>query len=255
MHPATWEPLLDPTTWDRLRDVLLDPSRRFQPQTGYGVKHALGGGLTLCGVCGKKLVSQRHRDTDRLICHKQATGGCGTVTVNYVHLEEFVLRLVWEALDTEEVQASLNRPTDDTNEDVQLRAELREIDRLKNRNYEAFQDGIVDKDRYLRRERELDDRRDRVQGRLMHVMANATAAVVPSLAAARERWDRGDVPWRRAFLSALIRSVTVSRHPAGVASTMTRFTKRGEKDEDFAARIREHRARIMRERIEIDWRA
>jgi hypothetical protein len=89
----------------------------------------------------------------------------------------------------------------------------------------------------------------------MHVMANATAAVVPSLASARERWDRGDVPWRRAFLSALIRSVTVSRHPAGVASTMTRFTKRGETDGEFSTRVREHRARVMRERIEIDWRA
>ena len=254
MYPATWEPLLDGVTWDRLRDVLLDPSRRFQPQTGYGVKHALGGGLTLCGVCGKKLISQRHRDQDRLICHKQATGGCGTVTVNYAHLEEFVLPFVWDALDTEEVRASLNRPTDDSDEDVRLRAELREIDRLKDRNYDAFQDGIVDKDRYLRRERELDDRRDRVQDRLMHVMANATAAVVPSLAAARERWDRGDVPWRRAFLSALIRSVTVSRHPAGVATTMTRFSRRGETDEEFTTRVREHRARIMRERIEINWR-
>lgn len=135
------------------------------------------------------------------------------------------MSLVWDVLDTDEMKAALQLPASDgADEDVQLRAELRDIDRLKDRNYDAFQDGIVDKQRDLRRERELDERRDVVQERLVRVMSQVVMSAVPSLDAARERWARGDVPWRRAFLSYLIKEVRVARHPQCVASILTRFS-------------------------------
>jgi DNA invertase Pin-like site-specific DNA recombinase len=255
LYDTEWEPILDRVTWDRLHDVLTDPVRTWQPNSGsYASKLALGGGLTLCGLCGKKLVTQRHRGQSRLICHKQATGGCGVITINYEHLEEFVLGLVWEVLDTPDVQAGLGHRGEGT-EDVALREELAEIERLQDKNYDAFMEDIVDKERYLRRKGELDARRESVEVRLVDLTSGLLLDAVPSLDAARERWERGDVPWRRAFLSALIREVRVGRHPEGVASTITRFTKRGETDEAFEERKHEHRHAIMRQRLTIDWRA
>ncbi|WP_433274033.1 zinc ribbon domain-containing protein [Pseudonocardia xinjiangensis] len=138
--------------------------RTWQPTSGsYAAKLAPGGGLTVCGLCGKELVSQRHRGHTRLICLKQATGGCGFITINYKHLEEFVLGLVWEALDTPDVRAGLSTRTE-TTEDAALRAELQEIERQLDRAFEAFTEGIVDKDRYLRIKTELDERAERLEG-------------------------------------------------------------------------------------------
>lgn len=253
LHNAEWKPIMDQVTWDRLQEILTDPRRTWEPTSGsYAARLALGGGLTVCGLCGKKLVSQRHNGRSRLICHKQATAGCGRLAIDYAHLEEFVLTLVWDVLDTPEFRAGLGRRAD-TTEDVMLRDELRQIERLQDKNYDAFQDEIVDKERYLRRKAELDNRRDEVQARLADLVSGFILDAVPSLEAAQERWARGDVPWRRAFLSSVIRQVQVGPHPKQLGAAVHR--RAGETDEDLVARKYERAHAAMRARLTIDWRS
>lgn len=255
LHDGQWEPIMDRVTWDRLQDILTDPRRTWEPLSGsYAARLALGGGLTVCDLCGKLLVSQRRQGRSRLICHKQATNGCGRLAIDYEQLEEFVLSLVWASLDTPEVAASRGRRVESA-EDVEIRQEIRDIEALHDKNYDAWQDGLVDKDRYLRRKAELDHRLEAAEKRREDLMSGLMLDGVPTLEAARERWDRGDVPWRRAFISALVREIRVRPHPRHLATTLRRHTPEGETEEEFNERRYRRIHEIMRERLVIDWRA
>ena len=53
-----WEPILDEVTFRRLRDKLVNPVRiGGNPLGAKSSKYALGGGLTVCGRCGKPLTA------------------------------------------------------------------------------------------------------------------------------------------------------------------------------------------------------
>ena len=105
LYAGQWEPLIERRQWDKLGELLRDEGRTFGPLDGsYSGKRALGGGLTVCAVpgCGKPLVSAKYRGGVRLVCHKQATGGCGGVVIKYAEYEEWLLALVLARLDSEE---------------------------------------------------------------------------------------------------------------------------------------------------------
>jgi site-specific DNA recombinase len=265
LYDATipWPELLDGDTWSRLHDLLSDPARRFPPLDGsYGGKRALGGGVTICGnvvdeptgrACGKKLVSQRHRGKVRLICHKQATGGCGVVTISYEPLEEFVLDMLLTRLDSPEFRAQLRRErTDTTGQERALRDELADLDLRRRRVGDAVVVGAYTRADAEAKVREIDDRERRVRDTLTNLTADRVTADVHSSEDARRLWDESDVSRRRRFARSYVSAVVVAPWPAGQASTLTR--RRGESDEELETRRRDNlRAALMR-RVDIRWR-
>jgi site-specific DNA recombinase len=262
LFDTDWPELLDRQTWERVRDLLEHNGRLIAPLDGsYASKRALGGGVTICGVvdpktgkaCRKKLVSQRHRGEPRLICHKQATGGCGVVTVNYAALEGFVLDMVLARLDSKEFRAELSRErkTDDGRE-RDLRTKLRELDQNRKRAQRAFVVGIMTEAESAAEVRSIDEEFGRLRERLAELTAGRLSSGVRNSADARALWDAADVAGRRRFIQSLVSAVVVDRWPAGLATNLT--ARRGESVESLKTRKDELMRDALRRRVKIEWR-
>jgi site-specific DNA recombinase len=85
---AVWEPIIDRADWERLRAVLLRPSRYSVPLA----RHLLTG-FAKCGECGAGLSAQiRKHERGRVIYQcRSRRGGCGRVSVDGGQLERLVL--------------------------------------------------------------------------------------------------------------------------------------------------------------------
>src|SRR5450759_735754 len=88
---AKWPAILDPTTWDNVRNRLFDPSRRQPPPSrDYPLRGILTCGAIIDGEeCGKFLKAQPAERRRMYTCKKE-TGGCGKVYVSGDRIEEFV---------------------------------------------------------------------------------------------------------------------------------------------------------------------
>lgn len=105
--PALWAPILDETTWKRVRAILTDPAReRKRPIRSY-----LLTGLLQCGRCGTAMVASPRRTktgggkrgvymngagaTQRAYGCALTSGGCGRVFILAEGADAFVTDAVW----------------------------------------------------------------------------------------------------------------------------------------------------------------
>lgn len=264
LHKAQWKPILDEDTRTRLQALFADPARRFMPSSvdARGGKFPLGG-LTFCandhrdGSCHKRLISQRFLGTQRLICHKQATDGCGKLSINYEPLQEFVLDMLFARLSSPEWLASLNRRDTSTTDPVRaLSDELGEIDRQRLRVGDAVVMGAYTKAQGETKVRELDEKAERLRLKIGEITLAGQFAHVETAADARALWEalgeRDDVVTQRAFLARFIDRVLVAPHPAGYPTHLT--VRKGESNEDLVARRWDHQRDMLRRRVKISWR-
>ena len=145
-----WEPILEQQTWQQLRTRLASPRtviRRTDGKKHYvgpatlakrpGRRYLLTGGLARCGVCGAAMVGGMHRRSARgqrpayslpyLMCPPVIRGGKGCVSVVLNPLEEMVVGMLLNELDTPEFRAALS--SDEHSERrAQLCRDLEEID-------------------------------------------------------------------------------------------------------------------------------
>lgn len=263
LYETGWKPVLDREDWDRLRELMSDPGRRFKPADGYAGKYALGGGVTLCGnvidddgtVCGKKLMSQKHRGLPRLICATAVTGGCGHVLITYEPLERFVLDMVLARLDSPKFRAALNRRRPPRNDaERALRDELDDLDAQRRRVGDAVVIGAYTKSEGEDKVRELDEAAERLRARLSDLQAERVRDADEALRAedALKLWESADTSRRRRFIQSFVTAVRVKPFPAGMTTTLTR--RRGESDESLRDRRAEHAREALRRRVEIAWR-
>ncbi len=254
LYDTGWPELLDRQTWDRLRTLFADPDRRYPPVGGsYAGKHALGGGVTVCDACGKKLVSQLHRGKPRLLCSTFVTGGCGKVVILYEPYERFVLDMVLARLDSPEWHEELTQQVDasDAAEEA-LRDELADLARQRARVGDAVVIGAYSRAEGEKKVQELNDRRHEVERELQKLTQDLVLDDVHSAVDALRLWAEADTQRRRRFILSLVTEVRVARWPAGRASNLT--PRRNETTEEHAARLEAHNRAMLRERVTIRWR-
>jgi len=265
LYPTGWPAILDRETWDRVRNLFENPSRRFQAIDGsYASKRALGGGVTLCGdflidsegrvtPCRRKFMSQRHRGVPRLICHKQATGGCGHVTIGYEPYERFVLDMMMERLDSSAFRKTLKRrDTDAGREERSLRMELADLEGQRGRVGDAVVIGAYTAAEGRAKIEEIESKVFEISDRLSRITASLVLTDVHTSADALRLWDAADVSRRRRLVQSMIEEIVVTRYPAGMATTLSR--RRNESDDDFEARKFALQRAALRERVTIKWR-
>ena len=262
LYDGKWEPLIADKAWQQLRELLTDTSRKFGSMDGsYAGKRALGGGLSRCADCGQALVSQ---GAARLVCHSQATGGCGGVTITYEPFEEWLLSLVLARIDSPRWQRENARQTQkaDTRAD-RLRAERRTLTAERQRVVRSYDLGVRAEDEMLRRVREIDAEVGRIDGQLSLFAADTVLDPVETSSDARRLWREADTTKRRRFLASMIEQVHVHKWPEGMPTKLTQRTsermaarqgRQVESDEDFARRQDEHRREALRQRVCIKWR-
>ena len=95
---GSWPAIIHPRTSDRLRELLLDPTRDKRSD----VRQHLLSGLVNCGhpECGARLVVERRGDKDserRYVCRKApGSWGCGKTSINANKLEHVVVERLFD---------------------------------------------------------------------------------------------------------------------------------------------------------------
>lgn len=137
-HTAKWEPIIDRDVWERLRDMLLDPSRRTNHSNANAPRYLLSG-IALCGICADGTLV---RVNGAGYC---CSGGKGHLHRSPARCDDYVERIVIARLsqpDTADLLKPAPRPGIDT---PALRVQVRKLRKRKSDLAAMFADGTIDK--------------------------------------------------------------------------------------------------------------
>ena len=213
---AVWPAIVDRGDWERVRAIMLDPSRRAG---GRPREYLLTGGLILCGRCGARLNAQpkaprnRGEPSRKAYACLRAEGGCGRLRALAEPVDAEVRDVVIAALDGPELREALAAAAED-GEHQEMLDQLRvDEDAVEELEVAHFADGQLSKAGYLRARQKLVDRIDATRRALARRDGSSTLQALPSGSGAlRDAWDAGDVQWRRRLLGAVLERVVL--HPA-----------------------------------------
>jgi site-specific DNA recombinase len=272
LHDGKWPAILDRQTWERVRDVLLDPVRTDPDRswvTDVSRKRALSG-LLVCGgtrtegpdagtVCRATLVSQPWGRGEvkvlTMICQTQATGGCGHLRINYEPVERWVTRLLIGRLDSDEMRVALaGGATEISADEAKLRRDVAaDQSALRNLEDERDDNPSMPKTSYRRRYERLTDRIEANRRRLAGLAGRRATADVTRGADLAERLAGATGEQQRALFCTFIDRVVIKPQPHGVPSHVTK--RKTETAEAYAARLGALRESTLAQRVEIHWHA
>jgi site-specific DNA recombinase len=203
LTPAKWEPILDRETWERLRAIRSDPSRRTRD--GAPARMLLTGGIARCGKCGAALRARPSTaGTRRYGCPPEGNHGygCGGVTRVAAPIDAFVTEAVLTRLELSDLGPLLDTGDDDlaaaleelgtTDEKLAALATAWADDTLTRAEWDAARAGLA-------------IRRERAQRRVDAMRRESAAAAVAG-SGARAAWAAldDDLDSQRAIVRELL---------------------------------------------------
>lgn len=256
LHRAPWPAVLDRDVWNRLRDLVGERKKGSVPAVGVGNRYE--GKRALSGIahcsCGAKLIGRVQGPVSQLLCHEQATSGCGKVLIRYEPLEQFVIDMLMARLDSPSFRAALRSRSTTTNQpETALRDELALVERRRLGVADGLEIGAYTKAEAATRVRQLDEERTRIQAELTRLAGEHVLDGVESTDDARELLASADVTRRRRFLQTFIADVVVKPFPRGVGLPLSLRRRNNEAEEDWCSRRLDHERAVLRERVAITW--
>jgi site-specific DNA recombinase len=204
---AEWPGIITRQQNEKLRALLLDPSRR--KFAGTSARRYLLTGFIYCGLCDAKLVA-RPRD-DKRRCYVCASGpnfhGCGKIRTLAEPVEEEARLQVFVRLDAG-LTETLKDATDE-GDDQALLDSLREDEAaLEQLARDHYVDRIIGRSEYLAARQGLEYSIEATKRRLA---GNGHSRVVLDLPrgidALREAWDVRGLDWRRSLIAAVVERI------------------------------------------------
>lgn len=272
-----WEPVLDQRTFDRLQALFSDPARKVVHSPGVkGGTRTMGGGLTVCGKCGKPLVTQRKsradgKDRFALGCRAETSGPsdqhpavtrtrgkvtrteyAGRVLIDHDALEEVVFDALLDSLNkTPRFRERMAEPNPENERKVDaLEAERSALRDERARAGRAFIAGIMTEHEAQREVARVDAALAQVEVKITELLRGPVVADLLRQGEDWNAWRDWNPGKRRAFLRLFINKVEVY-DPKVVPRTSR---KSGESDESLAKRRHDLRIAAVRARIHIDWK-
>jgi DNA invertase Pin-like site-specific DNA recombinase len=217
-YPATWPPVMQRTTWDKLH-LLLNDEARFVGAARKGGRSYLLTGIARCGypTCGQPLVgggALNHKGTSQRAyqCRKHDdTGrkvGCGSLRRLADPVEEYVRQSILATIDRDKLAEILAAQQQDDAARQLLAAYQQEKDALK-RAARAHTRGVFDEPTYLEEKAEIEDRLERIERKLDRFQSLRTLTSLRPDETLAQAWDAGDLDWRRNLVTAVIRQVRI----------------------------------------------
>lgn len=208
--PATWPPILDMATHERLRAYLANPNRN----THHGVtarRHFLSGFL-YCGLCRTRLFAGVTNKAPAFHCKKgQTATACGRVTVKAMPLcslvrEAVIARiLIAPTLLADLSMVAATDGNDYAGDLEELRLKIRELEHAR------FVEGVVSRVSFMRLKAELDAQVDAIYRRLSTRQTQTMLrGVSPDALAIGSAWDERGLDWQRALLDALVERIDIA---------------------------------------------
>jgi site-specific DNA recombinase len=203
---AEWTAILDETTHHQLRAILLDPERR----TNTSARKYLLTGYVYCGLCEAKLVARPRSDKQR--CYVCATGpgntGCGKIRVLSEPLEDLVVAMIVEAVDSHALAAATT--PESTGDDIETTAELQRIDSDMDALADDYAEGRVSREMFTKAAARLDARKVDAQRALStSATADRRAGVLSDPMPLGERWPDMNFDQRRVVIDAVVERVVI----------------------------------------------
>jgi site-specific DNA recombinase len=201
--PATWPAVIDETTWQRLRTILLDPARRHtRPPRAY-----LLSGLLRCALCDAPMTGGGNAYKCSI-----SSGGCGKTGVAIGAADRHIIDWARTTVAKPAVAKQLAKLRDavPATGDV-LSAD--QIDARRSTLATMFADGSISADEWRDARDRLDvhAKRAQIDNAERARLAEAARRAVDVLAA----WDEATVAERRAALSALLAGRRLIVEPRG----------------------------------------
>jgi site-specific DNA recombinase len=203
---AVWPAIVSREEVERARVILHDPER----MTGARKRqYLLTGGLVVCGICGKHIVSRAG-----YVCSVEPKdGGCGRISVKKHLLEGTVVDMIAEAIDDASFTrrlAAAKRP-DAIDERALVKSITADEDQLVDLA-DMWADGKMTKAAYLRAQDRISSRLAATRDKLSAVAAPSPDAVVAlygGVKRLRAVWRDLPVADQRTVVAGLMHKVTV----------------------------------------------
>jgi len=263
-----WDAILTPDQFARLDRIFSDASRKVTHSPGVrSTKYALGGGITLCGVCGKRMTAARHHDYTALVClsrvngpdpvnHPKRTRPDGKrvdtkrVTVNYDRLESLVLDSIKARLEKdgwESVAAEREPATDSRIRELEAESEAL-LERQRKVN-DLFLSDSMDVEQHGSEIQRIKARREEITNEVsrLHGMPVVAGLIKDGLDFSNKKLWTSDR--KRALLKGLGVRVYVDPWPDGVPHNPSR--RAGESDAERDERLERHHREVLIERVRI----
>ena len=199
--------IIDRDSEDRLRAILLDPSR--QKYNGTTARRYLLTGLVRCGTCGYVMVARPRDDgMRRYICR----GGpdpntCGKTYIVADPLEEFVTEMALVALESGQLEAQIRARAAEADSEPDLDELRADEEALEALSRDFYVDRIITRTEYLAARGTLQARIEDARHRMMR--KSATAAIGLAGGTARTRWPDLTFDQRRAVLGAIFAEIRI----------------------------------------------
>ncbi|KIR64745.1 recombinase family protein [Micromonospora haikouensis] len=256
-YPTPWEPIVDREDWERVCEILSDPSRRTSETNQR--KYMLSG-LVYCH-CGNRMTSTSAKRTEgpTYECSPTKTGGgCGRARIVMRPLEEYIAEQVFTRLDSPDLREAMARESggvDDKERELR-KAVMDDEQRLVELANER-DDNLIGEAEYRRRRARLTDRLEANRMTLERTTRKRARTNPPPGAELRAVWaDKGSV-WKRTILASIIERIDIGPHPVnpdtGRLFTSAPPRRKGEDHEAWRKRFDLHRARVFASRVYVTW--
>lgn len=206
--PGTWPAILDASTHERLRAILLDPARR----TNTVARRYLLAGLLHCGNCGTRMVARPRRESRRAYVCTRDVGGCGRMGVLAEPLEDEIRKILVEWVDTPAVARATRRAVSGEQETTEQQLlDAIQADEAKLTEWMLDADaGKITRAQLYAVTQTINDRVDAARRQLGHVHHDHTAAEWDGKGQLLDaRWDAMSLDQQRAILGTYIEAVTI----------------------------------------------
>ncbi|MFJ6198832.1 recombinase family protein [Micromonospora sp. NPDC092111] len=257
-YPTPWKPIVNREDWERVREILADPSRK-KSETNQR-KYMLSG-LVYCH-CGGRMLSTSAKRTEgpTYECNpgRIGTKNCGRARIVMRPLEQYIAEQVFTRLDSPDLRAAMARDregVDDTERD--LRKAIRRDEDALTRLGDERDDNLIDEAEYRRRRARLADRLEVNRAALDKATAARVHTRLPSGTELRKVWAERDDVWRRTILASVIERIDIGPHPinpeTGRLFTSAPPRRRGEDEDAWRRRFELHRAKVFSQRVTVTW--
>ncbi len=214
---GTWPAIVDPTTHERVRSVLLDPAR--QATAGFGARKYLLTGFLVCGRCGTRLIAQPRNDRRRSYTCSSGPGrdGCGGVRVVAEPLEELIVEAVVQRLDGPALAELLRA---DQGADDQERAAVKDVAQAEAKLTELAREWAADsitKAEWLVARQAVEARLDAARRALgRHRRSSALDGFLGQPGALRAAWPGFSLHRRRAVIATIVDRISIGPAVRGI---------------------------------------
>lgn len=208
---AEWPAIIDRPTLDRLRALLLDPTRRTT--TGPVVRrYLLGGALARCGNCGQPLRAAPRADGTRRYGCKPVPGspGCRSIAIVAEPLEAMIAEAILDRLDSPQMLAAIEAHDRQTAAAVDLDTLAADEAALEQLARDYYTERLIGRTEYLAARDGLQGRIDAARRRMARANGSGRVRELAGFGAKlREAWEGESFDWRRAIVTTLVDTVTI----------------------------------------------